>query len=125
MDKSGDFYFEDFPWTTVPGWTVRSGYPNTVITSNGIVVSGSGPATIRFLVRRVSSATTNDVPSRIMVNGVQQGADEFWDNNATEKTRSVTLADGDVITLMVEDTGSTIDNNNTLTTGTYVIVEPV
>ncbi|WP_148222533.1 hypothetical protein [Rhodococcus opacus] len=125
MDKSGDFYFENFPWTKVPGWTVRSGYPNTVITSDGIVVSGSGAVTIRFRVIRVSSTGLSDIPTRIMVNGVVLGAVEYFDNDTTEKTRNTTLNNGDVITMEVEDTGSSIDTYNTLTTGTYLIVEPV
>lgn len=58
MDKSGTQTLPAGTWTKLTTFTVRSGYPSTVITNNTIVMDTTGSGTIRWRGAFVSTAFT-------------------------------------------------------------------
>ncbi|MFI2216511.1 hypothetical protein ACH47B_06460 [Rhodococcus sp. NPDC019627] len=125
MDKVGEFYFEGQDWPTVPNWAVRSGFPDTVIQNNGLVMGGTGMVRLTFDFTRSTSSNLSMVPCRLCVNGTPVTSSFTMNNDSAARTFDVSVNTGDVVTVQVDDTGSTIDANNTITTGSYLTAVPL
>jgi hypothetical protein len=61
MDKSGDQTTSALSWTLISNWVIRSGFPGTVITSDGLVVAGGKSVTIYAQTLRGGSNAGNQV----------------------------------------------------------------
>lgn len=129
MDKSGDQTISAGVWTKVTGWTVRSGYSGTVITSDGIQISGGGPSALVFsgtngyayngrqirIVRTPSGGS-----SSVIITGPvnSSGTDKSLSASGT-----VTLANADNITVEYF-VDSSFNANTTLKAGSYLTINP-
>lgn len=112
MDKSGTFVATKNSTTKVTGWVVRSGYPDTVITNNALVVNGDGNITAYCYVTRTGTSYQDKVA--IYKNGVQVAIS----NQTTFDTyRSVNwtgnVVDGDTLDVRYQNGSYTSDNNIT------------
>jgi len=67
MDKSGNQTVSTNVWTLVTGWTIRSGYPDTVITSDGLLIPSGITVNIAAQTYRGGSHAGNQ--TRIKANG--------------------------------------------------------
>jgi hypothetical protein len=100
VDKSTTQSIGGDTWTTMTGWVVRSGFPRTVISGNGVAVNVASP------VRLSTSLTLSGTPmywsstARILVNGtpVVTGS-TVSDSGTYGATVLVDVAQGDVVTV--------------------------
>lgn len=94
MDKAGSQSIASpSAWLDVTGWVVRSGYPDSVIVDNGLVMNGSGTVTASYTV--TSSAAPN-ITYRIIKNGAMVGSTS---TAASFTTPQFTVVAGDVLKL--------------------------
>ncbi len=103
MNKNGDQVLSAGTTGLVTGWTARSGYPSTVITSNALVSDGSLNVTIQCKVTLTSNWLVSAQPLilRILKNGSQIATANIPYGSATVtfSPASSTLASGDTISL--------------------------
>lgn len=98
MDKSGTLS-NGSSWHAVTGWTPRAGFPDTVITSNGLVANGPGEVTVYGKITVGGAGLIGPaVAFRIKLNGTV--IFESPQSGATQSgSVTVTLAAGDVLTM--------------------------
>lgn len=110
-------------WHPVTSFTVDSGYPGTTLSSNGIVVSGFGPARLNAAV--AWSSANGSRQCRIKVNGEVVAV-----SAASTGAPSITdfeweLAGGDVVTLEAFTTTSFSSYRTVAAAGTFLQVNAV
>lgn len=123
MDKSGTLA-NGTAWHPVTGWAPRAGFPDTVITSNGLVANGPGEVTVYGKITVAgASLILPSVAFRIKLNGTvifespQSGASQAG-------SVAVALAAGDVLTM--ESKSSSVSGSRTTQAGadnTYLYFE--
>ncbi len=88
MDKSGNFPLPANAWTTIPSWAIRSGFPDTVIVSNGIEVPAGVEVTISGQARfgANDSFGGNNMGIRVMADGVMIGTAAGTPGNSNTAT---------------------------------------
>lgn len=67
MEKSGNSSSVYNVWTTITGWVIRSGYPGTVITSNGLFVPAGTKVNLYAQTYRGNAHSGSQ--TRILANG--------------------------------------------------------
>lgn len=75
MDKSGNQTLSLNTWTTITNWTIRSGFPGTVIVTNGIDVPWDSEVTIagQLTYGSTDSMSGGTMRMRVMAGGAQIG----------------------------------------------------
>lgn len=76
MDKSGNFTLPVNTWTLIPSWVIRTGFPDTVIASNGIEVPDGAEVTISGQARfgGNDAISGNGMGMRVMAGATMIGA---------------------------------------------------
>lgn len=121
MDKVGTQTLAANAWFLVTGWTVRAGYPNTVIASNGLVVETSHDMVVHYRVQFSGAGLASQTKgARVKINGavihtVSAGGDGTV-NTFREGSFSASLLDNDVITLEAFH-GSSVGSNRVIQEG--------
>lgn len=113
MDKSGTY---ELPaplstWHRVTGWTVRAGFPDTVITSNAMVLDESAVGTVEF--RGAFSLTSGTQQFRAVLNGSTVIA--TVNSGVTSTTTGVAVTAGDTLELQgyaSSSVGDTVSSTN-------------
>ena len=82
-------------WTKVPGWSSDGTYP-AVVSSDSMIVTGSGSATVSF---SASVQAAQHVQVRLMINGAQRAISAQGTGAVETGSWTGALADGDVIHL--------------------------
>ncbi|MGA6208074.1 hypothetical protein ACPESR_25305 [Nocardia testacea] len=93
MDKSGTQTITANQWTTLTTFTVRAGFPDTVIAANALVMNVAAAGTIRFRGNFSAAGGTQQFRVRLNSNPVHTV------NTATLGTIDVTVGIGDTIDL--------------------------
>ncbi|WP_063023767.1 hypothetical protein [Nocardia niwae] len=102
MDKSGTGSLTANTTALITGWVARSGYPNTVITSNALVSDGPSSVTVQCKVTLTGAwSNSTALTLRVLKNGTQIGTASipFNGTSATFSPISTSLAPGDTISL--------------------------
>lgn len=122
MNKSGTQSISASTMTKVTGWTADAGYPSTAITSDGLVVTGSGTMVIHAQVVFAGAGTTaNTKGCQIKVNSTVVATFTGTTSTATwGGTQSIALANGDVITMEATHSSATASNRVVQASGTYL-----
>lgn len=130
MDKSGSTQLlAGSTWTTITGWTARSGFPATVIESDGLVMGGSGIVTASGSMH-TGTSSAGDFGIRVYKNASM--VEEFFQTASGQTisgtTASFEVAAGDVLTLQGYRDSSGSTNAKTVQTGTstylYITLVP-
>jgi len=132
VDKSGSQQMTS-SFSQVTGWAIRSGYPNTVITNNAIVMSSNIiNAVIAYQGTFVGVGLTSNVKAiRLLRNGVVVDTQSATGgaNNGSFVTRSgvfnLSLVAGDVLTMEAMH-GSATASNRTIQAGavyTFITID--
>ena len=104
-------------WTRVTGWTVRSGYPDTVESGGALIAEGTGATTITARVTFNTGAIFVERRARLMVNG-SQVAINTQSGLSTVKdlglSFSTTLYDGDQVWVEAYHAATTANERNVL-----------
>lgn len=96
MDKSGTQVVPLSTWTKITGWTVRSGYPSTVITSDTLAINATGGGNIRF--RGQFNAALGTQQFRVVRNGTTVLGSPA-NASVTTTINSITVSPGDTLEL--------------------------
>lgn len=88
MDKSGNFSLSANTWTTVPAWTIRTGFPDTVIVSNGIEVPAGAEVIISGQARfgAADAIQGNGMGMRVMAGSTLIGTVAYTPGNGNTAT---------------------------------------
>src|SRR5699024_4676300 len=97
ITKVGEQTIAEEVWETITGWTVRSGYPDTTIESDGIrVPAGTYTINAQTYWDRVSSFRTCGV--RVTLDGTPipglEHSEASSSNNIRATTATVTISEG-------------------------------
>ena len=117
VDKSGTQDPGRNTWTRVTGWTVRSGYPDTVESGGALIAEGTGATTITARVTFNTGAIFVERRARLMVNGsqvainTQSGLSTVKDLGLSFPT---TLHDGDQVWVEAYHAATTANERNVL-----------
>ncbi|MFG1790417.1 hypothetical protein [Nocardia sp. NPDC049149] len=109
MNKNGVQAVPSNPDIKLVNWTVRPGYPGTVIENHELVASGPGTATVRCGVELSANMSAGQSLSvMLMVNNatVQTGTIGSFSKSVELDAKVVTLAAGDKISVHVGNEGS-------------------
>jgi hypothetical protein len=128
MDKSGTMAIASDQTATVTGWTARSGYSATVITSNALMPDGGGSVTVQCKLT-LSSAwfSGTALVVRVMKNGSQIASSTIPFNSAsvTFSPISATLTNGDALTVQFTSPFGASGTINAGSTSTYLYYDLV
>jgi len=104
-------------WTRVTGWTVRSGYPDTVESGGALIADGTGATAITARVTFNTGVVFVERRARLMVNG-SQVAINTQSGLSTVKdlglSFSTTLHDGDQVWVEAYHAATTANERNVL-----------
>lgn len=121
MTKSGVHTLGNTNRQTVAGWSVRSGYPDTVISTNRIQVVGSGTVTVFAQINFAGRGFSNVQDRWIVHNGVDMATAE---GQSVGVTATFAVSDGDFIWFDAKASSITL-NYDEIATTSYVTVTPV
>lgn len=96
MDKSGTQALPLSTWTKITSWTVRTGYPSTVITSDTLAINAAGGGNIRF--RGAYTAVLGTQQFRVVRNG-STVLGSAANQGVTTTINSITVSPGDTLEL--------------------------
>lgn len=119
MDKSGTYNLPapNSTWHKITGWTVRSGFPSTVITSDALVMDATATGTVEF--RGAFSLTSGGTQQfRAVLNGSTVIATA--DHQVTSTTTGVSVSVNDTLELQGYSASSTFD---TVASGSNVYLQ--
>lgn len=104
MDKSGNYSTPGANGITkITGWTTRSGFPDTVITNNELVVNGDGNVTFQISITRSSTSGSTD-NIRLYKNGAQVYATpNFGFTTGTTGSYTTDVVEGDSFSLYYQN----------------------
>ncbi|WP_109527285.1 MULTISPECIES: hypothetical protein [Nocardia] len=123
MDKSGTMAIGSDQTATVTGWTARSGYGSTVITSNALVADGGAAVTVQCkLTLSASWFSGTALTVRVMKNGSQIASNTigFGSTSVTFSPISATLTNGDALTVQFTSPFGASGTINAGSTSTYL-----
>ncbi|WP_280451529.1 hypothetical protein [Nocardia cyriacigeorgica] len=126
MDKSGTLSLPAGTTATVAGWTVRSGYPGTVITGDALVSNGTKDVTIQCKVTLTSAwGSSTALTLRVLKNGVSIGTGSIAFNaTSTSFSVSTSLVSGDQISLQYTTPFGASGTIHQGSTNTYLYYDP-
>lgn len=98
MDKSGQLALVRNVRTMITGWSVRAGYPDTVIDGNRIRVAGSTDVRVTARIDFPNAHSTVTQHRWIMHNGVEVAADSYagFEPSVT-LTADIAVSNGDYV----------------------------
>ena len=122
MNKSGVQAVSGSTWTKATTWTADAGYPQTVISDNSLLVSGSGTMVIHAQATFGGAGTTAQTKGcRVLVNGSVVAT--FTGTTSTAVwggTQSVSLNNGDLVVLEVYHGSSIASSREVQASGTFL-----
>jgi hypothetical protein len=122
INKSGSQSIASGTWTLVTGWVARSGYPDTVITSNGLEIPAGATVTLTGQTQHGTNSTGN--ACRIIADGTVLATSVS--SNTSTPTVSVTYTPTatSLVQLQVFANGLTATRSISSGTGTYLVAQP-
>lgn len=119
MDKSGTYTLPSLStWTKITGWAARSGYGDTVITADSLIIQGSGVVTVTF--KGTFSPAFGTQQFQPYLNGVAIGT--AANSGVQSAVANVSVAHGD--TLALYGFASTYRTVSAESTNTYIYFTP-
>ncbi|MFI6042290.1 hypothetical protein ACIA8C_11685 [Nocardia sp. NPDC051321] len=127
LNKNGNQAADKNQTTPLVNWVVRSGYPNTVLDANTLLVNAPGNVVIRTQVTLASGwGGAGGLWAQLVRNGAEVASVEFAQAQTvgTIPAQAITVAAGDRIAVNIVNgnilTGATVQGG----TGTYVYFDP-
>lgn len=131
IDKNGNQTISINTWTRLTNWSVRSGFPDTVIVDDGIMVPAGLSVTVRGHVYfgGADGVFGGGLQGRIMVGATEVSAGTAGGNSRDVPISPVSFTNdtGSPVHVTLEArTNSSLSNRTTIIGGsnTYLIVEP-
>lgn len=122
IDKVSNVSIATNTWTTLTGWSVRSGYPDTVITSDGILLPAGRNVTV-FAQNQRSAANSGNrvrlwdaVTSTVLSTGTATGQ---YPNISYNFTPTADV----IVQLQVIATSSLTGNRSNVAAGTWMTAD--
>jgi hypothetical protein len=122
MDKSGTHQIPQSAWTQITSWTVRTGFPATVITSDRLVIDNAGTYTINWRAQYSASGGTQQFQI------VHNGSTVIGSSSGQTGSGTITpinLAPGDTLELQGNSTSFNTNHRTVLAGSTTTYIEAI
>lgn len=124
MTKNGVQTLGDTNRQRITGWTVRSGFPLTVIDDNRIRIIGSGQVDVVAQINFAQSGSSTDQGRWLVHNGVDVRSAPTRNQIEATISERITVADGDLLWVDAQSSSTTFSYDDIAATS-YITVTPV
>ncbi|WP_167328773.1 hypothetical protein [Rhodococcoides fascians] len=122
MNKSGGQSIASGSWTLVTNWVARSGYPDTVITSNGLEIPAGATVTLTGQTQHGTSSTGN--ACRIIADGTVLATSVSSSTSTPSVSVTYTASVTSLVQLQVFANGLTATRSISSGVNTYLVAQP-
>lgn len=122
MNKNGGQSISSGSWNLLTNWVARSGYPDTIITSNGLEIPAGATVTLTGQTQHGTSSSGN--ACRIVAGGTVLATSVSSNTSTPSVSVSYTPTVTTVVQLEVFANGLTATRNISAGANTYLVAQP-